>query len=126
MPAPGRYASSAPSQTETAKSAASPCRNSQAMRRGGHPRYVVDRQRITDGISSGLDEALKIIALISSDVVAQKVQLTLQYNPCPPFTRGDPSVARPPVYTPGAGSTCEFSGMAETVTQVLKSKGCPP
>ncbi|UVK96723.1 DJ-1/PfpI family protein [Pseudomonas sp. B21-048] len=90
----------------------------------GYPRYIVDRQRITGGgISSGLDEALEIIAMISSNIVAQKVQLTIQYNPDPPFNSGDPSVAHPPVYTPGAGSTCDFSGMAATIANVLKRKG---
>ncbi|MGE7957511.1 DJ-1/PfpI family protein [Pseudomonas sp. NPDC089530] len=90
----------------------------------GYPRYVVDRQRVTGGgISSGLDEALKIISLISSERVARQVQLNIQYHPCPPFDSGDPSVARPPVYTAGDGSTCASSGMAETIAHVLKGRG---
>ncbi|WP_327437779.1 DJ-1/PfpI family protein [Pseudomonas donghuensis] len=89
----------------------------------GYPRYFRDRQRITGGgISSGLDEALAIIALIAGDLVAQKVQLNIQYNPCPPFTSGDPSVAKPPVYTPGAGNTCN-TALAETIANVLKRTG---
>lgn len=28
-----------------------------------------------------------------------------QHNPAPPFTSGDPCVAQPPVYAPGAGRT---------------------
>jgi cyclohexyl-isocyanide hydratase len=87
----------------------------------GYPRYIVDRQRITGGgISSGLDEALKIIALVAGDIVAQTVQLSIQYNPDPPFNSGDPSVAQPPVYTPGTARTCEFDGMATTIAGVLK------
>lgn len=36
---------------------------------------MVDRNRVTGGgISSGLDEALKLIALLSNDIVAEKVQ----------------------------------------------------
>jgi transcriptional regulator GlxA family with amidase domain len=51
----------------------------------GFPRYVVDRNRVTGGgISSGLDEALKIISLVAGVDVAQQVQLTTQYYPCPP------------------------------------------
>lgn len=51
----------------------------------GYPRYVVDRNRVTGGgISSGLDEALKIISLISSDDIAKQVQLVTQYFPRPP------------------------------------------
>ncbi len=53
----------------------------------GYPRYVVDRNRVTGGgISSGLDEAFKIVSLISSDDIAQQVQLVTQYFPCPPFS----------------------------------------
>ena len=53
----------------------------------GHPRFVVDRNRITGGgISSGLDEALKLIELISSTKVAQDVQRVTQYYPKPPVT----------------------------------------
>ena len=52
----------------------------------GFPRYVVDRNRVTGGgISSGLDEALKVVSLISSDDVARQIQLVTQYFPCPPF-----------------------------------------
>jgi transcriptional regulator GlxA family with amidase domain len=51
----------------------------------GHPRFVVDRNRITGGgISSGLDEALKLVELLTSYEVAQKVQRAIQYYPDPP------------------------------------------
>jgi transcriptional regulator GlxA family with amidase domain len=51
----------------------------------GHPRFVVDRNRITGGgVSSGLDEALKLVELLSSPRVAQKVQQYIQYYPRPP------------------------------------------
>jgi transcriptional regulator GlxA family with amidase domain len=53
----------------------------------GYPRYVVDRNRVTGGgISSGLDESLKIVSLIAGDDVAQQIQLVTQYFPCPPFS----------------------------------------
>ena len=52
----------------------------------GFPRYVVDRNRITGGgISSGLDEALKIVEIVAGLDVAKQVQLTTQYFPAPPF-----------------------------------------
>jgi len=51
----------------------------------GHPRFVVDRNRVTGGgISSGLDEALKLVELLTSYQVAQAVQRNTQYYPCPP------------------------------------------
>jgi transcriptional regulator GlxA family with amidase domain len=51
----------------------------------GHPRFVIDRNRITGGgISSGLDEALGLIELISGTKAAEGVQATTQYFPDPP------------------------------------------
>ncbi len=63
----------------------------------GTPRFVIDRNRITGGgISSGLDEALKIIELISSYQVAQSVQQATQYYPCPPVASSIPNAAECP------------------------------
>jgi transcriptional regulator GlxA family with amidase domain len=51
----------------------------------GHPRFVLDGNRLTGGgISSGLDEALKLVELIASYRVAQQVQQVTQYYPDPP------------------------------------------
>jgi cyclohexyl-isocyanide hydratase len=51
----------------------------------GYPRFVVDRNRVTGGgISSGLDEALKLVELLSGYKVAQQIQQRTQYYPCPP------------------------------------------
>lgn len=86
----------------------------------GFPRFEPDRNRITGGgISSGLDEALYIIGLLAGEFVAGAVQLNIQYRPCPPFNSGDPSVAKPPVYTPGEDDTCAFPDMASTIARVL-------
>jgi transcriptional regulator GlxA family with amidase domain len=61
----------------------------------GHPRFVVDRNRVTGGgISSGLDEALKLVELLSSYQVTQSVQRTTQYYPSPPVQS-----ALPPTHT---------------------------
>ena len=60
----------------------------------GNPRFVIDRNRITGGgISSGLDEALKLVELLAGPVEAQNVQLTTQYFPDPPVTGAIPPVA---------------------------------
>lgn len=51
----------------------------------GYPRFVVDRNRVTGGgISSGLDEALKLVELIAGTEIAEQVQVTTQYFPKPP------------------------------------------
>jgi transcriptional regulator GlxA family with amidase domain len=50
-----------------------------------HQRFVVSGNRLTGGgISSGLDEALKLVALLFDDKTAEAVQLTTQYFPAPP------------------------------------------
>jgi cyclohexyl-isocyanide hydratase len=64
----------------------------------GYPRYVIDGNRVTGGgISSGLDEAMAIVAILLGDDAAKRGQLTMQYEPRPPFHSGDPSVAEPPI-----------------------------
>jgi transcriptional regulator GlxA family with amidase domain len=51
----------------------------------GHPRFVHDRNRLTGGgVSSGLDEALKLVELLSGYAAAQDVQQNIQYYPDPP------------------------------------------
>jgi transcriptional regulator GlxA family with amidase domain len=49
----------------------------------GHPRFHLDRDRLTGaGMSSGLDEALKLIELLTGDKsVADKARLITQYFP---------------------------------------------
>jgi transcriptional regulator GlxA family with amidase domain len=51
----------------------------------GYPRFVVDRNRVTGGgISSGLDEALELVALLGGEALAQSIQQVTQYYPDPP------------------------------------------
>jgi transcriptional regulator GlxA family with amidase domain len=51
----------------------------------GHPRYCLSGNRLTGGgISSGLDEALKLIELVAGTATAQYVQVQTQYFPDPP------------------------------------------
>jgi transcriptional regulator GlxA family with amidase domain len=57
----------------------------------GHPRFVLDRDRLTGGgISSGLDEALMLIQLLQGTVAAQQVQQQTQYYPDPPVSSAIP------------------------------------
>ncbi len=48
-------------------------------------RFIVSGNRLTGGgISSGLDEALKLIALLFGEAAAESVQVGTQYFPAPP------------------------------------------
>jgi cyclohexyl-isocyanide hydratase len=59
----------------------------------GTPRFVHDRNRLTGGgISSGLDEAFKLVELLSDSKTAQGIQRTMQYYPDPPVTSTLPTV----------------------------------
>jgi cyclohexyl-isocyanide hydratase len=58
----------------------------------GHPRFVESGNRLTGGgISSGLDEALHLIARLFDDKTAADVQTTTQYFPVPPVACKVPS-----------------------------------
>ena len=64
----------------------------------GHPRYVIDRNRVTGaGISAGMDEALAIIELLAGTATAASVQLSTQYFPQPPVTGTIPPAGTCPV-----------------------------
>jgi cyclohexyl-isocyanide hydratase len=53
----------------------------------GYPRYFVDRNRITGGgISSGLDEALRLVEMLTSTKMAEQIQRITQYYPIPPVS----------------------------------------
>jgi cyclohexyl-isocyanide hydratase len=57
-------------------------------------RVVVDRNRVTGaGVTSGIDCALRVIALASGDDVAKGIQLFAEYDPQPPFDSGTPHKA---------------------------------
>lgn len=57
-------------------------------------RVVVDGPLVTAaGVTSGIDAALRLVAILRGDQVAQKIQLYLQYAPEPPFDAGTPESA---------------------------------
>lgn len=78
----------------------------------GHPRWWIDRDRITGaGASSALDEALQIAALLLGTDAAKRAQLATQYAPAPPFQEGDPSTA----------DTCTYLQVSKAQRAVVKA-----
>ena len=77
-----------------------------------HPRFHLDRNRLTGGgISSGLDEALKLIELLQGTAAAQSVQQTTQYYPCPPVSSVFPKATSCPLsLTPAAPINRNWAG----------------
>ena len=59
-------------------------------------RWVEDGGVITGGgVTAGLDFALYLLARLHGEAVAQAVQLSIEYDPAPPFTAGHPDRAAP-------------------------------
>jgi cyclohexyl-isocyanide hydratase len=57
-------------------------------------RVVTDGTVITaGGVTSGIDFALTVIAAVAGEDVAKNVQLTLEYDPAPPFVGGTPATS---------------------------------
>ncbi len=57
-------------------------------------RVVVDGDRITGaGVTSGLDFAFNVLALLRGENEAKRIQLLMEYDPHPPFNCGHPRVA---------------------------------
>jgi putative intracellular protease/amidase len=59
------------------------------------PERVVQRGKIVTaaGVSSGIDMALHLAALEAGEMVAQAIQLGIEYDPQPPFDAGSPEKA---------------------------------
>ena len=59
-------------------------------------RIVFDRNRVTGGgVTAGIDFALALTAAIRGEEHARFVQLSLEYDPAPPFDSGSPERADP-------------------------------
>ena len=57
-------------------------------------RVVVDRNRITGGgVTAGIDFALLIVGELFGEETAKEIQLSIEYDPKPPFASGSPEVA---------------------------------
>lgn len=57
-------------------------------------RVVWDGNVVTaGGVTSGIDFALRIVATLAGDEVAQSIQLSIEYDPAPPFASGHPDRA---------------------------------
>ncbi len=61
-------------------------------------RFVFDGKIVTAaGVSAGIDMALALAARIAGERVAQAIQLSIEYDPQPPFDSGSPGKAPPEI-----------------------------
>ena len=57
-------------------------------------RVVLDRNRVTGGgVTAGIDFGLRLAAILRGEIVAQQIQLQMEYDPAPPFRSGSPATA---------------------------------
>jgi cyclohexyl-isocyanide hydratase len=81
-------------------------------------RVVVDGKFVSAaGISSGIDGALRVAAILRGERVAQEIQLYMQYAPEPPFQSGSPETAPPEVV---ASARADARQLAETRVELAK------
>lgn len=71
---------------------------------------VVERGKVitSAGVSAGIDMALTLAARIAGDETAQRIQLSIEYDPQPPFTAGSPATAPPAVVEAARTRSAEF------------------
>lgn len=81
-------------------------------------RVVIDRNRITaGGVSAGIDFGLVLAAQLYGEMVAQEIQLWMEYNPAPPFQSGSPQMASPDVVE---NARAEGKRLWETRRQIIQ------
>jgi len=61
-------------------------------------KVVVDGNIVTGaGVTSGIDFALALAAILAGEQVAREIQLQIEYDPAPPFNSGSPQTAAPAI-----------------------------
>jgi len=61
-------------------------------------KVVVDGNIVTGaGVTSGIDFALALAAILEGEAVAREIQLQIEYDPAPPFDCGSPQTAAPAI-----------------------------
>ena len=75
-----------------------------------HQRVVIDGKQVsTAGLTAGIDGALRVVALLRGERVAQQIQLSIEYAPDPPFDSGTPETAPPEVVAASRAAVREIS-----------------
>jgi cyclohexyl-isocyanide hydratase len=88
-------------------------------------RVVVDGNLVcAAGVTSGIDGALTVAAMLRGDEAAEVIQLYMQYAPEPPFNAGDPDTAPPEVLAKVRGAAEPImTYRAETARRVAARLG---
>jgi cyclohexyl-isocyanide hydratase len=86
-------------------------------------RVVIDGNMVfAAGVTSGLDGALRLAALLRGDDAARAIQLYLQYAPEPPFASGTPATAPPAVLAAARRSAAVITAQRETTARLAAQR----
>lgn len=88
-------------------------------------RVVVDGNLVcAAGVTSGIDGALRVAAMLRGDEVAQTIQLAMQYAPDPPFAAGTPETAPKAAIAAVRNATAALTAQREkTAREVARRLG---
>ena len=88
---------------------------------------VVDGNIVTGaGVTSGIDFALALAAILEGEEVARQIQLQIEYDPAPPFRSGSPQTASPETLEAVRKRMAPLSEQRwETVRRVGQKLGVP-
>jgi cyclohexyl-isocyanide hydratase len=86
-------------------------------------RVVVDRNRVTGaGVTSGIDFALTLMASLFGNERARRVQLSMEYDPEPPFSGGSPMSSDPAIVAAVHEAAAAFQQQREEVARAAASR----
>ncbi len=90
-----------------------------------HEKVVVDGNIVTGaGVTSGIDFALALAAILEGEQVAREIQLGIEYDPAPPFNSGSPRTAAPAILETVKARLAKLSEeRREVATRVGKTLG---
>jgi len=79
-------------------------------------RVVWDRNRVSGGgVTSGIDFALTLVAGLFDEARARRIQLSMEYDPQPPYDSGSPRCADPALVREVAAATAAFQQRRDDV-----------
>ena len=81
-------------------------------------RVVMDRNRVTGaGVTSGIDFALTLAAEIFGEERAKLAQLTMEYDPQPPFAGGSPATTAAELVQRARDAVADFAKLRDEVAR---------
>lgn len=86
-------------------------------------RVVIDSRFVSAaGVTAGIDGALRVAALLRGDLVAQEIQLQIQYAPEPPFNSGTPASAPPEILASVRSTSREITDARLTTAKRIAAR----